>query len=387
MISRFFRRVPPARTVLMTVDTVGTWSMALELAGALAAEGVAVHLAAMGPLPSDAQRDQARRMHVIRLHESEFRLEWMEDPWADVRRAGEWLLRLEGALAPDFVVLHSFAFGALPWRVPAVVTAHTEVCSRWRALHAGPVPEGWHRYRDEIGAGLRGAALVTAPSRAMLDELEFEHGPLPRTRVVPFGRAAARFRVGRKEPRVLGVGRMRDAASNLVALDRIAPSLTWPVHIAGDHRQADSGTGRIRFAEPLGELDEFELRAQYERSAVFALPARYEPFGLPALDAALSGCALVLGDLPSLREVWGEAALYAAPNDDAALTAAIESLAQDATLCFEYARRAHERALEYSARRMALGMLDACTMAQSEHRPAAHDERSPESLAGDPTSR
>ena len=34
------------------------------------------------------------------------------------------------------------------------------------------------------------------------------------------------------------------------------------------------------------------------------LPARYEPFGLSILEAALSGCALVLGDLPSLRELW-----------------------------------------------------------------------------------
>ncbi len=32
------------------------------------------------------------------------------------------------------------------------------------------------------------------------------------------------------------------------------------------------------------------------------LPARYEPFGLSVLEAALSGCALVLGDIPSLRE-------------------------------------------------------------------------------------
>jgi glycogen(starch) synthase len=48
------------------------------------------------------------------------------------------------------------------------------------------------------------------------------------------------------------------------------------------------------------------------------LPARYEPFGLSVLEAALSGCALVLGDIASLREVWGGAACYVRPGDSRA---------------------------------------------------------------------
>ena len=36
----------------------------------------------------------------------------------------------------------------------------------------------------------------------------------------------------------------------------------------------------------------------------------YEPFGLAPLEAALCGCAVVARDLPSLREVWGDSALY-----------------------------------------------------------------------------
>ena len=51
------------------------------------------------------------------------------------------------------------------------------------------------------------------------------------------------------------------------------------------------------------------------RAAIYALPARYEPFGLTALEAGLSGCALVLGDIPSLREVWGETACFVPPDD------------------------------------------------------------------------
>jgi len=36
----------------------------------------------------------------------------------------------------------------------------------------------------------------------------------------------------------------------------------------------------------------------------------YEPFGLAPLEAALSRCAIVANDIPSLREVWGSAAMY-----------------------------------------------------------------------------
>jgi glycosyltransferase involved in cell wall biosynthesis len=50
---------------------------------------------------------------------------------------------------------------------------------------------------------------------------------------------------------------------------------------------------------------------------VFAHPALYEPFGLAVLEAGRHGCALVLSDVPTLRELWDGAALFAAPHDPA----------------------------------------------------------------------
>ncbi len=63
---------------------------------------------------------------------------------------------------------------------------------------------------------------------------------------------------------------------------------------------------RLRRGEAVGRLGPEEMREQYARAAIFAHPARYEPFGLSVLEAALSGCALVLGDISSLRELWRE---------------------------------------------------------------------------------
>lgn len=92
------------------------------------------------------------------------------------------------------------------------------------------------------------------------------------------------------------------------------------------------------------------LAQWYAHAAIYALPARYEPFGLSALEAGLSGCALVLGDIPSLREIWGDAALFV-PPDDAALHAVLMELIGDAAQREQLGWRA--RALQFSAQHMA----------------------------------
>ena len=97
----------------------------------------------------------------------------------------------------------------------------------------------------------------------------------------------------------------------------------------------------------------------FARASIFVLPARYEPFGLSALEAALAGCALVLGDIPSLREIWRDAALFVAPDDAGALAEALQALIRDPARRSDLAARAHARGLLYSPRRMAEGYLAA----------------------------
>src|SRR5512133_3312458 len=77
-------------TVLMTSDTVGgVWTYSLELARALRSYGIEVALATMGPRPSWEQSVEAARISNLTLFESEFKLEWMPQPWDDVDAAAE----------------------------------------------------------------------------------------------------------------------------------------------------------------------------------------------------------------------------------------------------------------------------------------------------------
>ena len=96
-----------------------------------------------------------------------------------------------------------------------------------------------------------------------------------------------------------------------------------------------------------------------DRASVFAHPARYEPFGLAPLEAARAGCALVLGDIPSLRENWDAAALFVPPGDTQALTQALADLCANGSRREELAARAHERAQHFTPRRMAAGYREA----------------------------
>jgi glycogen synthase len=348
------------RLVLMTADTVGgVWHYAVELARALGARGIRVAFATMGAALNADQRAQIAALPMATLHESRYKLEWMEEPWEDVARAGEWLLALERELRPDLVHLNQFAFGALPFVSQKLVVAHSCVLSWWRAVHHLPAPPVWERYRRHVAAGLRGADLVAAPTRAMLDTLaenyDFERGGV----VIANGRDRARYAPGQKHPVVLAAGRLWDAAKNLSALEAIAPHLPWPVLVAGPAAHPDGGVRSARCVIPLGELASEALARHYARAAIYALPARYEPFGLSVLEAALSGCALVLGDVPSLREVWGEAALYVAPQDPAALRDTLLRLIGDEAMRNQFAARARKRALKLTPERMARGYLSA----------------------------
>lgn len=339
--------------VLMTADTIGgVWSHALELASGLGRRGVQVALATMGAPVSAMQRAELARLPSVTLHESSYRLEWMADPWPDVRAAGDWLLRLERQLQPDLLHLNQFAFGALPFVAPTLLVAHSCVLSWWRAVHGEAVPAEWMRYRRAVVQGLAGADLVGAPTRVMLTSLAQNYGHLQGGMVLPNARSPAAYAPAPKEPLILSAGRLWDAAKNLSALEAVAPRLSWPVCVAGSNAQPTGGVRESHSVTALGELAPAALAAQFARAAIYALPARYEPFGQTALEAALSGCALVLGDVPSLREVWGPAALYVPPNDHEALHATLRRLIASKSLRERYARKARVRALQFSPERM-----------------------------------
>ena len=342
------------RRLLMTADTVGgVWTYALELAQALQSYDIDIVLATMGA-PLDAQqRTAVQQIDNVTLCESTWKLEWMEAPWDDVAAAGAWLLELAALTQPDVVHLNGYAHGALSWQAPTLVVGHSCVWSWFAAVKGTAPPADWQRYRQEVGHGLQAADLVTAPTTAMLTALRTHYGDFTAAPAIYNGRRPSRFPPLTKQPYILTAGRVWDEAKNIAALAHVAPHLSWPVFVAGEEHHPQGGAVHFRSVQRLGRLEPAALARWLGQAAIFALPARYEPFGLTVLEAGLAGCALVLGDIPSLREIWDRAACFVPPDQPDALAEALEHLSRDTWRRERLAQRARARALRYTPARMA----------------------------------
>ena len=346
------------RLVLMTAAPVGgVWNYALELCRGLSSHGVQIALATMGQPLSPGQRREVADEGNITLYESDYRLEWMDNAWADVEKSGRWLLALEAELKPDLVHLNGYVHASLPWQSPCLVVAHSCVLSWWQAVRGEQVPQCLDDYKLRVAKGLAAADLVVAPSSAMLECIRRLYLPLPNAQVVYNARGRTRFRPGRKEDFILSVGRVWDEAKNIGALVRNAYDLPWPVYVAGEINHPDGGGVVMDGVNRLGFLAPESLAPWYAAAAIYVLPARYEPFGLTVLEAALSGCALVLGDIPSLRELWDGAALFVHPESATELQRELRALCADRNKQASLRERALERSRSFSAARMTKGYL------------------------------
>lgn len=98
----------------------------------------------------------------------------------------------------------------------------------------------------------------------------------------------------------------------------------------------------------LGYVSVDELAALYCNASLVALPSLYEGFGLPALEAMAFGIPLVASDIPVLREVAGEAALFAPPEDVAAWASQLEQVLDNPALARELAAHGRQRAHHFS---------------------------------------
>lgn len=343
----------------MTADPIGgVWTYAMELAQAMGPHGVEVVLATMGRRPGSEQRDQVARLWNVELFESDYRLEWMDDAWDDVEHAGEWLLKLEEKTRPDVVHLNGYAHAALPFAAPRLVVGHSCVLSWWRAVKGCGAPPSWDEYRRRVARGVRSADFVVAPSAAMLETLSELYGPVAEAKVIPNGRQVPPALASvRKERFIFAAGRLWDEAKNIAALARVAPQRPWPVYVAGESVAEDSVATPLENFHHLGVLGPDETLVWLARSTIYALPARYEPFGLSVLEAALTRCALVLGDLPNLREYWRGAALFVPPDEPGALARAIDTLIGCPSLRAELSARACRAAVARRPEQMAEAYL------------------------------
>ena len=349
--------MPKPFRILMTADAVGgIWTYALTLAQGIqqAIPEAEVRLVCIGRFPSADQRRQAFAARV-QLHSMSGKLEWMSDPWQDLALQGPALLQQVRNYQPHVIHLNHYAHTALPWRtyVPdaAIIQGvHSCINTWWQGVYGTDAPtDTYARYTRMVADALHAADAVLIPTLALAQAMEQTYGPIPRRHIVPNAVDVDRWQPLDKVPTVMAVGRLWDEAKNLQLLAEAAPGLPAPVCLAGDARDPETGAiTPLPNVQVMGQLSQDELAVALGRAAIFASPARYEPFGLAVAEAAAAGCALVLADIPTFRELWEGAALFLPPNDPTLWRQFLANLLADPRACAHWGQLARIRVQRYS---------------------------------------
>jgi glycosyltransferase involved in cell wall biosynthesis len=347
------RAIP--RRILMTVDGVGgIWRYAMDLAREFRESGVETVFAGFGPHPSNEMMWEAQA--AGKLCWCAAPLDWMARKESELAPVADILSEIAAAHAVDLMHLNlpSQAAG-LASDIPVVSVSHSCVVTWFEAVRGSDVPAGWSWHRKRNLAGFLASNVVIAPSHSHaaatrrcygLDSIDVVHN-------------ASRYQswISEKADFVFAAGRWWDEGKNGAALDKAAASSRWPIVMAGSAEGPNGERLPIYHADFRGSLDHAAAMALMECAAIFVSPSLYEPFGLAALEAARAGAVLVLADIPTYRELWGDMALYFDPRDPSDLASLLNALAASPLKRRDYGQRALLRSRNYTPARQADALL------------------------------
>jgi glycosyltransferase involved in cell wall biosynthesis len=199
-------------------------------------------------------------------------------------------------------------------------------------------PFWFRRMAGNVMRGLQKAEVVFYSTAAVRRQIE-RHGLLDPSRLVhaPYGispeftptcataaPANDLFVVPRGTPFLLHVGsciprkRVDVLLETFARVRRACPGLRL-VQIGGQwtasQRGQIVGLGIGSAVTQHRGLDRHTVASLYRRAALVLIPSEAEGFGLPVIEGLACGGTVVASDIPALREVGGEAAVYCPPAD------------------------------------------------------------------------
>lgn len=338
----------------MTDAVGGVWIYSLELARALRPLGIETLLAVMGPSPGSGQREEARDFELI---DTGLPLEWLDSSPVEMRRAGDAIAAIAERWKADVIQTSSAALLAdTDFPKPCVAVQHSCVASWWAAVRGTPLPFDFVWRRELVECGLNRAAAVVAPSIAFAAEIARIYDV--HASAVHNGRRPSAAAPVEQSDFVFTASRLWDEGKNVATLESAAALIGVPFEAVGSTRGPNGAAIELRNIRAIGEVSPARLSGLLAARPIYASAALYEPFGLSVLEAAHAGCALVLSDIPTHRELWSGAATFVPAQDAEAFAAAIRNLLDDADARAELGLCGRARAKAYSPERMASAMAD-----------------------------
>lgn len=166
-----------------------------------------------------------------------------------------------------------------------------------------------------------------------------------------------RTQYGLTSPYILYVGSMEER-KNLLLLIEALRGLKEDIHVVAIGKRTPytekvetyiRENGLENRVHLLSEISFGELPAFYQMAELFVYPSRFEGFGIPIIEALLSGVPVIAATGSCLEEAGGPDSLYTDPQDSGQLRALIESVLREPGLAatmrksgLAYARRFEE---------------------------------------------
>ena len=342
--------------ILIAADAAGgTFQYSLDLARGLARLGHDTLLALTGPAASSEQIKAATGIPRLRLVDTGVEVEWGDED--SLAEAAQAIASLAAEAGADVVQLNMPALAGLAdFARPVVAVLHDCVATRWDSVQGTELPDEFAWRTALVAEGLRAADLVVTPSAAFGESVRRRYRLDAAPRTVHHGRSPLAVPSGAPHDFIFTAGRLWDEGKNLGMLDAAAGRIGVPVRAAGP--LAGPNGARVMFdnIHCLGTLDEEELGRWLSARPVFVSTALHEPFGLSVLEAASAGCALVLSDIPTFRELWDEVAVFVDPRDEKGFARAVGDLVGDDFERAVLGRAAKERSARYTPDAMAAQM-------------------------------
>ncbi len=338
--------------ILITTDTVGgVWTYTTDLALCLSDEKIEVVLVAMGPSLSKGKQTDIKnfKKHGITFYHQKNRLEWMDDPWEDVKLAGEWLKEIFQNEQPDLIHFNNYGQVDLDWNVPTIVVAHSCVTSWWFSVKKEPLPQKYEPYFDMVRRAFEIADVLVSPSNAQLEIYQKFYGVRNNQTVVYNGIPNIPEAYSNKLPILFSMGRTWDEGKNVELMLQAAPKITGEIFIAGADPKTMDRPKNVTF---LGELTRSQIFNWLKICCGFVLPVKYEPFGIAFLEAAAHKTALIGGNISTLNEIWGDCMNYVDPDDPMELANACNQLLTSKEKVLIDGDKAYYRSKRYPLKKM-----------------------------------
>jgi glycogen synthase len=349
-----------------------------KLSEPLAALGHEVHVLSRGD-ESMAPEEEVNGVAVHRVREpsrprelGEF-VTWVEHMNADMLAAGvdlgdrvefdlvhghDWLVAVAGDhlarrfRCPLVVTIHATEYGRHQGWVDEHPQSYIHGVERWMANRADQVITCSHYMRGHVADifGLEESRVTVIPNG--IDPLDLQPAE-------DLDRLRARFAAA-DERLLLLIGRLVYEKGFQLALDALpglmarVGGVRFVVAGSGTHEQAlraqATRLGLDRHGTFLGWIGDDVLHSLYRIADLCVVPSIYEPFGLVALEAMVSGCPCIVADTGGLREI--------VPSDDRVglrfnggdaehLAAMVERLLTDRELRDRLVTEAFEHVLRY----------------------------------------